>query len=81
MEASNPFAPSPVENRKAVTESVVKWSMLGMAILLIVPVFAILFQLFYKAWPVLSLNYLWDSPKNLGREGGIWLPLIGTFYL
>ena len=81
MEASNPFAPSRVEKRKATTESCVKWAMFAMAILLIVPVFAILFQLFYKASPVLSFSYLWDSPKNLGREGGIWLPLIGTFYL
>ncbi len=81
METSNPFQPSQVEKRKARTESFAKWAMFSMAVLLIIPVLTILIYLFYKASPVLSLDYLWDSPRNRGKEGGIWLPLIGTFYL
>jgi phosphate transport system permease protein len=30
---------------------------------------------------VLSLNFLWANPENKGIAGGIWAPLVGTFYL
>jgi phosphate transport system permease protein len=30
---------------------------------------------------VLSLDYLWQNPENKGKAGGLWAPLVGTFYL
>ncbi len=78
---TNPFAADANEVRKERVEAAAKTIMFGAAILLIIPVLVIISYLFYKASPVLSWNYIWDVPRNLGREGGIWLPLIGTFYL
>lgn len=78
---ANPFQAGDAERRKIRSESVAKWLMFTASILLVIPVLTIIFYLFYKASPVLSWDYLWENPRNLGREGGIWLPLIGTFYL
>lgn len=78
---ANPFAPSEFERRKdrAVTRR--KWIMFAFCLALVLPLLAILADIFYKAWPVLSLDYLWQNPVNKGKEGGLWAPLIGTFYL
>jgi phosphate transport system permease protein len=54
---------------------------LGMALMLVLPVVAILAYVFYQAAPVLSLSYLWENPTDGSRAGGVWAPLIGTFYL
>ena len=48
---------------------------------LVVPLVWILTDIFIKAWPVLSLDYLWENPANKGKGGGLWAPLVGTFYL
>ena len=34
-----------------------------------------------KAWPVLSWAFLIQNPQNYMTAGGIWAPLVGTFYL
>ena len=62
-------------------ETIARWVTFGMALLLVIPVLSILGFLFKEAWPVLSLEYVWENPKNGGREGGVWAPLMGTFYL
>ena len=79
--AGNPFAPSEFEQRKARRAIRNKWIMFGFCAVLIVPLVAILVDIFIKAMPVLSLHYLWDNPVNKGKEGGLWAPLMGTFYL
>lgn len=38
------------------------------------------FYLFYKAAPILSLEFLLENPIHGMRSGGIWAPL-GTIYL
>ncbi|MGH6755492.1 MAG: phosphate ABC transporter permease PstA, partial [Bradyrhizobium sp.] len=58
-----------------------KWVTLGFCLVLVFSLLAILIDIFYKAWPVLSISYLWDNPSNKGMEGGLWAPLAGTFYL
>src|SRR6266571_14712 len=78
---ANPFAPSDFERRKARRAIRNKWIMFGFCALLVVPLLAILVDIFVKAAPVLSLHYLWDNPLNKGKEGGLWAPLLGTFYL
>ena len=38
-------------------------------------------HLLSKAWPVLSPSFVFDNPRNNMTAGGIWAPLVGTFYL
>jgi phosphate transport system permease protein len=77
----NVFAASAHERRKTRSETIARRTTLLMALALVIPVVAILVYIFYKASPVLNIPYLWENPTNSGREGGIWFPLIGTFYL
>ena len=77
----NPFVESSIHHNKSILEKVARVATLGMALALIIPVLAILVYIFYKAWPLLSFEYLWGNPKEGGASGGIWLPLMGTFYL
>src|SRR5438132_8650067 len=79
--ASNPFAPSNFERRKARRAIRNKWIMFGFCAMLVAPLVAILLDIFIKAAPVLSFHYLWDNPLNKGKGGGLWAPLVGTFYL
>jgi phosphate transport system permease protein len=41
----------------------------------------ILFQILKEGLPVLHLRFFLDSPKEMGREGGIFPMIIGTFAL
>ena len=75
------FAPSSFERRKAVVEAVAKYVFLGMVIVLVLPVVSLLGYLVVKAWPALSLSFLIENPTNHMTAGGIWAPLIGTFFL
>ena len=77
----NPFAASAFEERKNSALARRKWMTFGFCLLLVIPLIAILVDIFWKAWPVLSIDYLWENPTNKGKEGGLWAPLIGTFYL
>jgi phosphate transport system permease protein len=77
----NPFAPSEFERRKVRRSHHIKWILFGFCVVLIAPLVAILVDIFVKAAPVLSLDYLWLNPENKGKAGGLWAPLVGTFYL
>src|SRR4029079_13262339 len=78
---ANPFAPSPLERRKVRALARNKWIMFACCMVLVVPLLLILVDIFVKAAPVLSFDYLWDNPANKGKAGGLWAPLAGTFYL
>jgi phosphate transport system permease protein len=41
----------------------------------------ILFQILREGLPILHLHFFLDSPKNMGREGGIFPTIIGTMAL
>lgn len=77
----NPFAPSEFERRKVRRARRNQWLMFGFCAILVVPLVAILADIFVKAAPVLSLDYLWQNPTDKGKQGGLWAPLVGTFYL
>jgi len=77
----NVFAAGAHERFKTRIENIARRVTLVMALMLVIPVIAILIYIFYEASPVLTPAYLWENPTNSGREGGIWFPLIGTFYL
>ncbi len=80
-DSSKLFTSTALAQRKARRERIASFIMLIMALMLVVPVLAILAYIFAQAWPVLSFEYLWENPRQGSREGGIWGPLIGTFYL
>lgn len=75
------FIATPRTRRRARQETMAKYITLLMALLLVIPVLGIVAYVFKEAAPVLCLDYLWENPQNGSREGGIWSPLIGTFYL
>src|SRR4051812_33997450 len=77
----NPFGSTDFERRRARAAVRNKWIMFGFCLLLVIPLVGILVYIFEKAWPVLSLDYLWQNPEDKGKAGGLWAPLIGTFYL
>ena len=41
----------------------------------------ILFQILSEGLPILSLQFFIESPRSMGREGGIFTTIIGTFAL
>ena len=77
----NLFKETGLVRRKKRTEYLVKGLFLLMALLIIVPLILIVGHLFYKAFPVLSLDFLFTNPTRGMRAGGIWSPLLGTIYL
>ncbi|OHB67642.1 MAG: phosphate ABC transporter, permease protein PstA [Planctomycetes bacterium RBG_13_63_9] len=54
---------------------------MAMSISLVLPVVAILGYLLAKAWPALSFAFILDNPQDRMTAGGIWAPLVGTFFL
>jgi len=47
----------------------------------VIPVAAILTYLVIKGWPALSISFLLENPQQRMTAGGIWAPLVGTFFL
>ena len=75
------FTETSLVRKKKRTETAAKAVFLAMTILMILPLLMILAYLFYKAIPILSLDFLITNPKNGMRAGGIWAPFLGTLYL
>ncbi len=75
------FSATPLDRRKRRYEQVAKFVFLMMTIALIAPLVIIFAHLLYKAWPVLSLAFVFENPSNGMTAGGVWAPLVGTFYL
>jgi phosphate transport system permease protein len=75
------FAASHLERRKRIYEAIAKYVFMAMAMALVLPVLAILVYLVVKASPALSLSFILENPHNRMTAGGLWAPLIGTFFL
>ncbi len=75
------FTETALVRKKKRTEAAAKVVFLLMTILMIMPLLLILGYLFYKAAPILSLDFLLENPKKGMRAGGIWAPFLGTMYL
>jgi len=75
------FTPSSLEKWKKVKEAIAKFVFMSMAMALVIPVLGVLGYVLVKAWPALSLPFLLDNPREYMTAGGIWAPLIGTFFL
>jgi phosphate transport system permease protein len=79
--ADTTFTATPLEKAKRVREAIAKQVFLAMSLLLVAPVLAILGYLLVKAWPALSLPFLLHNPRDYMTAGGVWAPLVGTFFL
>jgi phosphate transport system permease protein len=75
------FSATPVDRRKRRSERIAQVIFGLMTLMLVVPLVLILSHLLYKAWPVLTPSFLFENPRNSMTAGGIWAPLVGTFYL
>ena len=75
------FTASSIEKWKKVKENIAHVVFLATAVALVVPVLAILGYLLVHAWPALSLSFVLENPRDYMRAGGIWAPLVGTFFL
>jgi len=75
------FNETDFDRTKRSTELIAKSLFLLMTLLMILPLLIIIGYLFYKAYPILSLDFLLKNPIRGMRAGGIWAPLLGTLYL
>jgi phosphate transport system permease protein len=75
------FSAGIVERRKVLVDRLVKICLMTVTGALVLPLLAILADLFAKAWPILSWRFLIENPQNYMTSGGIWAPLVGTLYL
>jgi phosphate transport system permease protein len=75
------FTKTPFVRKKELNQQIARWSFLAMAILMIIPLLAIIGYLVYHAAPSLNLDFLLEVPKRGMREGGVWPALVGTIYL
>ena len=79
--ADHVFEATSIQRRKKFTELLAHVVFLLMTIALVAPLVAIFTYLVIRAWPELSLSFIFENPKNFMKAGGIWAPLVGTFYL
>jgi phosphate transport system permease protein len=77
----NLFTAGPVERRKAAVDRFVQMLLAAISAAIVLPLVAIVAYLIVKAAPVLSWSFLVQNPTNYMTAGGIWAPLVGTFYL
>jgi phosphate transport system permease protein len=75
------FSVTPVDRQRRRHEAIAQGVFFLMTMALVVPLFLILGHLVVKAWPVLSVSFIFENPRNSMTAGGIWAPLVGTFYL
>ncbi|MBX3746716.1 MAG: phosphate ABC transporter permease PstA [Verrucomicrobiae bacterium] len=75
------FRITPGVLRRQRREAVARAVFGAMTGVMIVPLLLILAYLFVQAAPLLSLDFLLESPRRGMREGGLWPALLGTVYL
>ncbi|MDE0323035.1 MAG: phosphate ABC transporter permease PstA [Candidatus Poribacteria bacterium] len=75
------FTETAMDKQKRRIENVMRIFFLVMTSLMILPLLLIIGYLFYKALPVLSLDFLFTNPRDNMRAGGLWAPFLGTIYL
>jgi phosphate transport system permease protein len=75
------FAETPFVSKKRRIEAIAKMGFLAMSLLMILPLLTIVTYLFYKALPILSVDFFFSNPIKGMRAGGIWAPFLGTVYL
>ncbi len=61
-----------------LTQSIAKFLIWTAALSTIAVMILILFQILKEGLPVLHLSFFFESPRSMGREGGIFSTIIGT---
>ncbi|MFQ5496172.1 MAG: phosphate ABC transporter permease PstA, partial [Phycisphaerae bacterium] len=75
------FTATSLERRRRRREWVARSVFALITALLVIPVVLILGDLVVKAWPVLTPSFILENPTNRMTAGGLWAPLVGTFFL
>jgi phosphate transport system permease protein len=75
------FNETELSKKKKTSEQIAKILFLIMTLLMILPLLIIVGYLLYKAFPILSIDFLIKNPIHGMKAGGIWAPLLGTLYL
>jgi phosphate transport system permease protein len=75
------FSATPMDRRRRRYEGIARLVFLAMTLALVIPLVLILGHLLIKAWPALSASFIFQNPRNNMTAGGVWAPLVGTFYL
>ncbi len=75
------FTAGAVERRKAAVDRLVQAVLALVVAAMVLPLLAIVTVLVVKAWPMLTPSFLLTNPTNYMTTGGLWAPLVGTFYL
>jgi len=70
-----------ISRTRYLTQSIAKILIWMGALSTIAVMILILLQILREGLPVLQLHFFLDSPKNMGREGGIFSAIIGTMAL
>jgi phosphate transport system permease protein len=70
-----------VNRTRYLTQRITKVIVWMAALSTIVVMILILFQILREGLPILHLRFFLDSPKDMGREGGIFPTIIGTMAL
>lgn len=78
---SHRFRATPAVRRKQRQEHFARITLGLMSVLMVIPLLLIVGYLFVKAAPLLSLDFLLESPRKGMRAGGLWPALLGTLYL
>jgi len=79
--ANEVFSVTPIELKKQKTERLVKQFLGGVTTLLVVSLVIVIGYLLVKGFPSLTPSFILENPVEQGKLGGIWAPLVGTFYL
>jgi phosphate transport system permease protein len=77
----NQFAPTELTRKKLRIQRYVGVGFGLMTVAILIPLVAIVFYIFARAWPVLSWEFIVDIPRSGMRAGGIWPAVVGTGYL
>jgi phosphate transport system permease protein len=75
------FTASSLEMRRRRYEGIAQTAFAIVTGLLVIPVVFILVYLVVRAWPALSPSFIFENPTDRMTSGGIWAPLVGTFFL
>ncbi len=78
---ANPFAATGYEISKASRSRIAAGGTAVACWLLLTPVLFIISYVVWHALPEFTPGYILDNPVDKGISGGIWAPLLGTFYL
>jgi len=79
-EASKLFTATDLVRSKLRRQRVVGILFGAMAVVILIPLIALIVCLVMRAWPSLTWEFLTDVPRSGMRRGGIWSPLVGTLY-